>query len=171
MPTILIADDHPLFRAALRAAAAAAVADATIVEASDLATALASLEAEPDMDLALLDLHMPDSRGLTGLAAVRAQYPGVAVLVVSAHNDAAVVRRALDYGAAGFFLMAQQGLLAPNQIIVALVTITLFVPCIAQVFVMVKERGMRTALAITAFVFPFAFFVGGLLNLLLKAIG
>jgi len=102
MPTILIADDHPLFRAALRAAATAAVADATVVEAADLATALAKLEAEPDMDLALLDLHMPDSRGLTGLAAVRAQYPGVAVLVVSAHDDAAVVRRALDHGAAGF---------------------------------------------------------------------
>lgn len=102
MPTILIADDHPLFRAALRAAATAAVADATIVEAADLATALARLEAEPDADLALLDLHMPDSRGLTGLAAMRAQFPGVAVLVVSAHDDAAVVRRVLDHGAAGF---------------------------------------------------------------------
>ena len=91
MPTILIADDHPLFRAALRAAATAAVADATIVEAADLATALAGLEAEPDAD-----------RGLTGLAAMRAQFPGVAVLVVSAHDDAAVVRRVLDHGAAGF---------------------------------------------------------------------
>jgi DNA-binding NarL/FixJ family response regulator len=102
MPTILIADDHPLFRAALRAAAAAAIAAATIVEAADLTAALAKLEAEPDTDLVLLDLHMPDSRGLTGLAAVRAQFPGVAVLVVSAHDDAAVVRRALDHGAAGF---------------------------------------------------------------------
>lgn len=102
MTRILIADDHPLFRAALRAAAAAAVPDASIDEAADLGVALAALEAEPETDLALLDLHMPDSRGLTGLAAIRAQFPAVAVLVVSAHDDPAVVRRALDHGAAGF---------------------------------------------------------------------
>src|SRR5512144_2270522 len=102
MTTILIADDHPLFRAALRAAAGAAVADAAIVEAADLASALAQLETRPDTDLALLDLHMPDSRGITALAAIRAQFPGVAVLVVSAHDEAAVIRRVLDHGAAGF---------------------------------------------------------------------
>lgn len=73
-----------------------------------------------------------------------------------------------DYGAAGFFIMARQGLLTPNQILVALVTITLFVPCIANFFVMVKERGAKTALAITAFIFPFAFMVGGVLNWVLK---
>jgi ferrous iron transport protein B len=73
-----------------------------------------------------------------------------------------------DYGAAGFFIMARQGLLTPNQVLVALVTITLFVPCIANFFVMVKERGTKTALAITAFIFPFAFLVGGLLNWVLK---
>ncbi|MBI5877432.1 MAG: ferrous iron transport protein B [Chloroflexi bacterium] len=74
-----------------------------------------------------------------------------------------------DYGAAGFFLMAREGLLTPNQIIVALVTLTLFVPCIANFFVMVKERGWRTTLAITAFIFPFAFAAGGVLNLVLRA--
>ncbi|HEY6041439.1 MAG TPA: nucleoside recognition domain-containing protein, partial [Anaerolineae bacterium] len=73
-----------------------------------------------------------------------------------------------DYGAAGLFLMAREGLLTPDQIIVALVTITLFVPCIANFFVMVKERGLKTALAITAFIFPFAFFIGGLLNSILR---
>lgn len=76
-----------------------------------------------------------------------------------------------DYGAAGFFQMAQAGMLTEEQIVVALVTITLFVPCIANFFVMVKERGMKTALAITAFVVPFAFFVGGVLNLLLTRLG
>ncbi len=76
-----------------------------------------------------------------------------------------------DYGAAGFFVMAREGLLTPNQIIVALVTITLFVPCIANVFVMVKERGAKTALAITAFIFPTAFAVGGILNLALRTLG
>lgn len=73
-----------------------------------------------------------------------------------------------DYGAAGFFIMARQGLLTPNQTLVALVTITLFVPCIANVFVMVKERGAKTALAITGFIFPFAFLVGAILNRVLR---
>lgn len=76
-----------------------------------------------------------------------------------------------DYGAAGFFQMAQEGILTQEQIVVALVTITLFVPCIANFFVMVKERGAKTALAITVFVVPFAFFVGGVLNFVLKAVG
>jgi ferrous iron transport protein B len=76
-----------------------------------------------------------------------------------------------DYGAAGFFQMAQEGMLTQAQIVVALVTITLFVPCIANFFVMVKERGAKTALAITAFVVPFAFFVGGVLNLVLTRFG
>lgn len=75
-----------------------------------------------------------------------------------------------DYGAAGFFKMAQEGLLTREQIIVALVTITLFVPCIANFFVMVKERGAKTALAITLFVVPFAFFVGGALNFILRGL-
>ncbi len=75
-----------------------------------------------------------------------------------------------DYGAAGFFQMANEGLLTREQIIVALVTITLFVPCIANFFVMVKERGMKTTLAITAFVVPFAFLVGGALHFLFEVL-
>lgn len=102
MPSLLIADDHPLFRAALRGAAADAVADLTVHEADSLPTVLALLEAEPDIDLILLDLHMPGNHGLAGLAAIRAQYPGVAVVVVSANDDPRVIRRALDHGAAGY---------------------------------------------------------------------
>ena len=102
MPSLLIADDHPLFRAALRQAAEHSLADCTVHEATDLATVLAALRADPDIDLVLLDLHMPGSHGLTGLAAVRGQHPAVAVLVVSAHDEPRVVRRVLDHGAAGF---------------------------------------------------------------------
>ncbi|GHE41556.1 response regulator [Vulcaniibacterium thermophilum] len=102
MPSLLIADDHPLFRAALRGAAAEAVSDLLVHEADSLDGVLAVLEAEPDIDLVLLDLHMPGNHGLAGLAAVRAQYPGVAVVVVSANEDPRVVRRALDHGAAGY---------------------------------------------------------------------
>jgi len=75
-----------------------------------------------------------------------------------------------DYGAAGLFAMAEKGLLTPVQSVVSLVTITLFIPCLASFFMIVKERGMNTALAIIAIVFPFAFLGGGLLNWLLKAL-
>ncbi|WP_243050132.1 response regulator transcription factor [Dyella sp. RRB7] len=102
MTRLLIADDHPLFRAALRQAAQESVADCTVMEAADLAGALQTLAADPDIDLVLLDLHMPGSQGLSGLATLRGQHPGVAVLVVSAHDEPRTVRRALDHGAAGF---------------------------------------------------------------------
>lgn len=102
MPTLLIADDHPLFRAALRQAAIEAVADAEIREAGSLDAVLATLDADPGVDLVLLDLHMPGNHGLAGLAAIRAQHPAVAVVVVSANDDPRVVRRALDHGAAGY---------------------------------------------------------------------
>ena len=102
MPSLLIADDHPLFRAALRQAARDALGDVELFEAGNLDTVLATLEAQPQVDLVLLDLHMPGNHGLAGLAAVRAQHPGVAVIVVSANDDPRVVRRALDHGAAGY---------------------------------------------------------------------
>jgi DNA-binding NarL/FixJ family response regulator len=102
MPNLLIADDHPLFRAALKQAAADAVAELQVHEAASLEAVLAALDADPGIDLVLLDLHMPGNHGLAGLAAVRAQHPGVAVVVVSANDDPRVVRRALDHGAAGY---------------------------------------------------------------------
>lgn len=73
-----------------------------------------------------------------------------------------------DYGAAGLFVLAKDGLMDPIQIVVSLVVITLFVPCIANFFMMVKERGLKTALYMVAFIFPFAFAVGGLLNWMLR---
>jgi ferrous iron transport protein B len=74
-----------------------------------------------------------------------------------------------DYGAAGFFALAQKGLLTHNQVLVALVTITLFVPCIANFFVIIKERGWKTALTIVGVVVFIALFTGGLVNWALKA--
>ncbi len=73
-----------------------------------------------------------------------------------------------DYGAAGLFMLSKEGLLDPIQIVVSLTVMTLFVPCIANFFMMVKERGMKTALYMAAFIFPFAFGVGGVLNWLLR---
>ena len=102
MASLLIADDHPLFRAALRQAARDALGDVQLFEAGALDQVLALLDAQPQVDLVLLDLHMPGNHGLAGLAAIRAQFPGVAVIVVSANDDPRVVRRALDHGAAGY---------------------------------------------------------------------
>jgi ferrous iron transport protein B len=75
-----------------------------------------------------------------------------------------------DFGAAGLFRLARDGALDPIQIVVAMVTITLFIPCVANFFMIVKERGWKTALAIAAFIFPFTLAVGGLLNTFLRAV-
>lgn len=72
-----------------------------------------------------------------------------------------------DYGAAGLFTMAEKGLLTPVQSVVSLVTITLFVPCLANFFMIIKEMGIRTAMVIIAIVFPTAFLAGGALNWIL----
>lgn len=76
-----------------------------------------------------------------------------------------------DYGAAGLFDLAREGALTPHQILVSLVVVTLFVPCIATVMMMIKEHGWRTAAAISAFVFPFAFLVGGVIHHALRWLG
>ncbi|KIC57569.1 MULTISPECIES: response regulator transcription factor [Brevundimonas] len=101
MDRIVVADDHPLFRAALRSAVDKAAPGAEVVECASLAEAKAAMVAGP-VDLLLLDLKLSDSEGMAGLAAVRAEQPTVPVAVVSASEDAPVVRHALGLGAAGF---------------------------------------------------------------------
>jgi ferrous iron transport protein B len=76
-----------------------------------------------------------------------------------------------DYGAAGFLVLRDQGLLDGVQAVVSLVVITLFVPCIANFFVMIKERGVGVAVAQVAFIIPTAFLVGGALNWVLRSLG
>ncbi len=102
MLRIVIADDHPLFRAALAQAVTATVERAELLEAPDFDTTLERLLEHAPIDLVLLDLHMPGSQGLAGLARLRGLHPEVAVVVVSANEDPRVIRRALDHGAAGF---------------------------------------------------------------------
>lgn len=72
-----------------------------------------------------------------------------------------------DYGSAGLFALQEQGLLNTEQVVVSLVTITLFIPCIANFFMIVKEQGLKVALAMAGFIFPFSFLVGGLLHRIL----
>jgi ferrous iron transport protein B len=76
-----------------------------------------------------------------------------------------------DYGAAGLFHLARDGVLNATQLVISLVVVTLFVPCIANVMVIVKEHGWKTALWVVAFIFPFAFGVGVLLNYAFRVFG
>ena len=99
---IIIVDDHPLFRVALRQTLAAGDPSIVVEEAGDLAGLNAALEADRDCDLVLLDLNMPGARGFSGLLLLRAQYPDVPVMIVSAVEDATVVRRAFELGASGY---------------------------------------------------------------------
>jgi ferrous iron transport protein B len=76
-----------------------------------------------------------------------------------------------DYGAAGLYDLQQSGILSGIPLLVSAVTLTLFVPCVAQFLVTIKERGVKTALAVALFIFPFAFIVGFLLNAILISLG
>jgi len=98
----VIADDHPLFRGALREAVSGLFGDADIAEAGSFDDASALLDKGGDVDLVLLDLSMPGVRGFSGLMYLRAQYPSVPVVVVSANDDPAVIRRCMEFGASGF---------------------------------------------------------------------
>lgn len=100
--TILIADDHPLFRQALAMAASLVRPDARIVESANLATAMNEAVAADDLILILLDLKMPGAEGYSGVALLHAEKPGVPILVVSSADAGEAARNALRFGAVGF---------------------------------------------------------------------
>ena len=102
MREVLIADDHPLFRDALRRAVLRALPDATLHEADSVASVQGLVDAHPDADLLLLDLHMPGARGFSTLVHIRGHYPGLPIIVVSAHEESLVMRRAIAHGASGY---------------------------------------------------------------------
>lgn len=97
----IIADDHPLFRSAMKQAIQAALGG-EILEAANLEETLSTLAEHASVELVFLDLNMPGNQGLTGLTSLRNAYPGVQVLIVSAEEDPDIIRRALDFGASGY---------------------------------------------------------------------
>jgi len=99
---LVIADDHPLFRGALGEAVAGLIERAEIAEAGTFDEVSKLLDQGGEVDLILLDLSMPGVRGFSGLIYLRAQYPSVPVVVVSANDDSSVIRRCMDFGASGF---------------------------------------------------------------------
>ena len=99
---LVIADDHPLFRDALRQAVASVVTSAKIDEAGSFEELTALLDQDSDVDLVLLDLTMPGISGFSGLIYLRAQFPAIPVVIVSASDDGGTIRQSLDFGASGF---------------------------------------------------------------------
>ena len=99
---LVIADDHPLFRGALREAVTGLLEQLHIAEAGTFDEVAELLERDSEVDLVLLDLTMPGIRGFSGLMSLRAQYPAVPVMVVSANDDPAAIRRCMEFGASGF---------------------------------------------------------------------
>ncbi len=100
--TFIVADDHPLFRDALKAAIGNCVKDAEIVEADSLDSLQAVVEAHPDADLLFLDLSMPGVSGFSALAYIRSNHESLPTVIVSAMDDPGVIRRSIQHGASGF---------------------------------------------------------------------
>ncbi|MAI65359.1 MAG: DNA-binding response regulator [Alteromonas sp.] len=101
MVTLLIADDHPLYRDALRGALSLSLPSLTLKEAGDLTSTVDMLNQE-DIDLLLLDLHMPGSNDLFGLLHIRKLYPDIPVAVVSGTEDTSLISKIIGVGASGF---------------------------------------------------------------------
>ena len=116
----LIADDHPLFRTALRQALTMVSPDAQVHEADSLNAAIQCLDSEVEMDLVLLDLGLPDSEGFQGLLNLRHRYPTVGVAVVSGQEDPSLMRQAIALGAIAYIPKS-----SPVNELVAAVTATL----------------------------------------------
>lgn len=102
MSQFLIADDHPLFREALKGAITPHFSPLDIIESNDFDSTLAALDKHPELDILLLDLHMPGSGDLYGLIRIREAYPTLPVVVVSGSEDLQVVGKVMTYGAMGF---------------------------------------------------------------------
>lgn len=102
MSQFLIADDHPLFREALKGALSAKFEGLEVFESSDFDSTLQVLSEQEDLDILLLDLHMPGNADLYGLIRIREEYPSLPIAVVSGSEDANIVSKVMGYGAMGF---------------------------------------------------------------------
>jgi DNA-binding NarL/FixJ family response regulator len=100
--TVIVADDHPLFRTAIKEALEADQGKTNFLEASSFESLQELVDKQKEVDLVLLDLHMPGVSGFAGLVYLCKRYPSVPVVIISANEDPVVIQRALEHGAAGF---------------------------------------------------------------------
>ncbi len=130
-------------------------------------------EAVPLFILGTMVLFFMDRTGLLTLLEFYAEPLITGFLNLPAETTAAFIVGFLrrDYGAAGLYALQKEGALEPVQVVVSLVTLTLFVPCIANFFMIIKERGLKIAIYMALFIFPFAILVGGVTNMVLRALG
>jgi DNA-binding NarL/FixJ family response regulator len=105
---ILVVDDHPSIREALRGVLKEVKGDATVLEASSGSQAMQVIAEHPDLELILLDLNLPDRDGFSMLTELRERYPAIPVVVLSAQQDRDSVARAVDLGAVGFIPKSSQ---------------------------------------------------------------
>jgi DNA-binding NarL/FixJ family response regulator len=99
---ILLADDHALFREGMRYVLQQLSQDVEVLEVSNFQDALKLASSHPDIDLALLDLHMPGSDGSKSVSYFRMRYPHIPVVVVSGEEESSSMEQVLNYGASGF---------------------------------------------------------------------
>jgi len=99
---ILVADDHPMFRAALRYTLGETLPDVTIVEVSSQSALEAAVAGGDDFDLAMLDLMMPGAMGFSSLVYLRGERPELPIIIISSNEHPRTIRRAQQFGAAAF---------------------------------------------------------------------
>lgn len=102
MAKLIIADDHPLFRNALVSAISNTFMTKATIETDSFDSTLQALDQHPDTDMLLLDLHMPGNCGFLGLIQLRKSYPTLPIVVISASEDADVIKRVMSFGASAF---------------------------------------------------------------------
>ena len=131
-PLIFIADDHPLLRSAVRHALNSALPLARVMEVASATALGAALEANPDADLVLLDLTMPGAHGFSALLHVRGAHPEIPVLVISSSEHPRVIRRAQQFGAAGFIPKSSPAEVIGEAVTTVLEGATWFPPMAAE---------------------------------------
>ncbi len=99
---VIIADDHPLFRTALKQAIVECIDDAGTLEADNFSELLTAVEATPSLEIVFLDLHMPGNDGFTGLTQLQNHYPDLVVIMVSSDDNDETMQKAINFGAAAF---------------------------------------------------------------------
>jgi len=101
-PQVVIADDHPLFRTALKQAVSECIKPVEILEAESFPELLKLTESRPALEIVFLDLHMPGNDGFTGLTQLQNHFPDLVVIMVSSDDKPEIMHKAIDFGAAAF---------------------------------------------------------------------
>ena len=99
---VVIADDHPLFRTALKQAVTECMPDAGILEASSFSDLLTVIDKSPELEIIFLDLHMPGNNGFAGLTQLQNNHPDIIVIMVSSDETAQIMQKSINFGAAAF---------------------------------------------------------------------